>query len=320
MKSRRIGVSDLEIAPLMLGGNLFGWTLDQATSFAILDRFVDAGFNAIDTADIYSCWVPGNSGGESETIIGEWFKARGGRDRVILATKVGGLTTDWSKGYLTADHIIQAVDRSLSRLQTDYIDLYQSHSSDQDTPIEETLTAYAKLIEAGKVRFVGASHYSPDELGQAVIAAKDPGLPAYQSLQLRYNMYDRDEFESGLRDLCIEHGIGVLCYSSLAKGFLSGAFSGSGDFANDKYKAFLESYADARGERILAALRQVAAAREVSCSEVALAWLSAQPGVTAPIFAVETIEQLDMALGGARLELTDEDLHLLGAASQIDAA
>src|SRR4051794_39511142 len=223
MKTRPLGNSGLDVAPLAFGGNVFGWTIDEATSFRLLDAFVEAGFNLVDTADVYSRWAPGNKGGESETILGKWFRSSGKRDRVVLATKVGMEMGPGKKG-LSRAYILRAVEDSLRRLQTDYIDLYQSHVDDPETPLQETLATYAELIKEGKVRAIGASNYSADRLAEAVQVSNRFGYPRYESLQPEYNLYDREKFETVLEPLCLERNIGVIPYYSLASGFLTGKY------------------------------------------------------------------------------------------------
>jgi len=311
LEKRRIGNSGLEIAPLMLGGNVFGWTADREASFAVLDAFVDAGYNAIDTADVYSCWAPGNVGGESETVIGEWLHSRQARSQVVIATKIGGVFPDWSKGNLSKTHIIQGVEASLNRLQTDYIDLYQSHVDDPVTPLDETLEAYDRLIQAGKVRTIGASYYSPARLGDAVEASAKESRPRYECMQTKYNLMDRNEFEGPLRDVCIDHGVGVTCMTSLAKGFLTGKYRSADEIAKSAWASNLQRYATERGARVLAALHEVASPREAGLGEVALAWLMAQPGVTAAIVAVDDVAQLREIIGAGSLQLSADELALL---------
>ena len=312
---RPLGKTGLEIAPLVLGGNVFGWTVDERQAFSLLDGFVDAGLNAIDTADSYSTWVEGHQGGESETIIGKWLKANPGkRDKVRLFTKVGSDLGDGKKG-LSARWIAQAAEDSLRRLQTDVIDLYQSHWPDPDTPVEETLTAYDRLLRAGKVRAIGASNLDVAQLKNALTVASEHGLPAYATLQPEYNLYARDGFEGALRDLCIEEGLGVITYFSLASGFLTGKYRSTVDLGKSQRGAGIGKYLNPRGARILAALDQVAAANNAKPAEVALAWLIAQKGVTAPIASATDREQLASLVRAAALELSPQDLRVLDTAS-----
>jgi aryl-alcohol dehydrogenase-like predicted oxidoreductase len=314
MDMRALGSSGLHIAPLMFGGNVFGWTADERTSHAMLDAFVDAGFNAVDTADAYSAWVPGNRGGESEAIIGSWLKSRGGRDRVVLATKVGWDLGDGRKG-LARDYILTAVEASLKRLQTDHIDLYQSHVDDASVPLEETLEAYARLIRDGKVRAIGASNIGAERLKTALTISSKPGLPRYESLQPKYNLYDRAEFEAGLEQLCLDEGLGVICYYGLASGFLTGKYRSPEDFSKSARGQGMARYLDDRGLRILAALDEVSARLGATPAQVALAWLIARPAVTAPIVSATGLAQLQDIMGAARLRLDAEAIATLNAAS-----
>ncbi len=323
MERRRIGRSELRIAPLVLGGNVFGWTADQHTSFRILDAFLDAGLNAVDTSDNYSSWIAGHVGGESETVIGAWLKARGCRDRIVLATKVGarprahdrgGVGRGWG-GDLSPGHIVQAVEHSLRRLQTDYIDLYQSHMNDPDTPVEHTLEAYGRLIGSGKVRVIGASNYDATALADALHVSDRQMLPRYQSLQPLYNLCDRDAFEGALRDVSLENDVGVICYASLARGFLTGKYRTGEDYRASPWEARLKAYASKRGLRILAALEEVADELRALPAQVALAWVMAQPGITAPIAAVNSVPELDEILGAVGLVLDERHLDALSAAS-----
>jgi aryl-alcohol dehydrogenase-like predicted oxidoreductase len=314
MQTRRLGRTDLSIAPLVLGGNVFGWTADKKTSFAVLDRFAAAGLTAIDTADVYSAWAPGNSGGESETILGEWMKARGNRSRVIVITKVGSPMGKGKEG-LKAGYIAEAVDASLKRLQTDAIDLYLSHWPDAATPIEETLGAYQRLISQGKIRWCGASNLGAQMLGAALAASKARGLPRYEVLQPEYNLADRQGFESGLASLCERGEIGVITYFSLAKGFLTGKYRAEADLAKSARGGGVKAYLNPRGFRILDALEAVAARHKAKEAEVALAWVIARPGVTAPIASATSIEQVDDLVRATELKLTGADMEALTAAS-----
>lgn len=310
MQKRRLGGTSLEIAPLVFGGNVFGWTADEQTSFAMLDRFFEAGLNAIDTADVYSRWVAGNSGGESETIIGKWMKDRGNRDSVVVVTKVG---SDMGQGHtdLSAGWIEQAVEHSLRRLQTDAIDLYLSHWPDERTPYEETLRAYDALIAKGKVRFVGVSNVDAGQLSRALAASAQNKLPRYEVLQPEYNLYDRSGFEGPLRDLCIAENIGVITYYSLASGFLSGKYRSEADLSKSQRGGGIKKYLDARGMRILAALDGIASARGATPSEVSLAWVMAQPGITAPIASATSLEQVDSLVRSVALKLAPEEIAAL---------
>jgi aryl-alcohol dehydrogenase-like predicted oxidoreductase len=312
MQTRNIGTSELKVAPLVFGGNVFGWTADERTSFSILDAFVDHGLNFIDTADVYSAWVDGHQGGESETIIGKWLKESGKRHKVVIATKVGKLST---RPGLTAANIAAAVDDSLKRLKTDYIDVYFSHHDDQDTPLDETLNAYQKLIEAGKVRVIGASNYSGERLEEALKLAKDSGLPAYQILQPEYNLYDREAYETGLEPVAESHQVAVMPYYALASGFLSGKYRSKADTQNKARGSRVEKYLDARGLRILDALDEVAKRNDTPPATIALAWLIARPSVTAPIASATSVGQLESLAAATRIELADEDVKHLDEAS-----
>ena len=314
MPHRPLGRSGLSIAPLVLGGNVFGWTADEATSFAMLDAFVAGGFNAIDTADIYSKWVPGHAGGESETVIGAWLKARGGRDRVVIATKFGGPMAEDKKG-LSKAWMVRAVEESLRRLRTDYIDLYQAHFDDADTPQDEVAEGFAALIKAGKVRAVGASNFSAERLSSAIAAARTAGVPRYESLQPQYNLYDRSSFEGPLQDLCVAEEIGVIPYYGLASGFLSGKYRSVDDLNKSPRGRGVAKYLDARGMRILGALDQVSADLSASPAQVALAWILAQAGLTAPIASATSVEQLGELMTGFRLVLSADQLAMLDRAS-----
>lgn len=314
MEKRRLGRTDLAIAPLVLGGNVFGWTADEKTSFELLDRFVGAGLNAVDTADAYSRWVPGNKGGESETIIGKWMKSRGNRQNVVVVTKVG---SDMGQGKkdLSAAYIEKAAEDSLKRLGTDYIDLYLSHWPDPDTPYEETLGAYARLLEAGKVRWVGCSNLDAGQLTAALSVASQRGLPRYEVLQPEYNLYDRGRFEGPLAELCRKENIGVITYFSLAKGFLSGKYRSAADLGKSPRGEGVRGYLNPRGLRILAALDAVSARHAAKPADVALAWVMARPGVTAPIASATTLEQMESLIRSVELKLTREDMAEFDAAS-----
>lgn len=314
MNTRELGRSGLQVSPLAFGGNVFGWTVDEATSFSLLDAWVDAGMNFIDTADMYSVWVPGHVGGESETIIGKWLKRSGRRDKVVLATKVGmELAPD--KTGLSAAYIRRAVEASLTRLQTDVIDLYQSHRDDEATPLEETLGAYAELIKAGKVRAIGASNYSAARLQQALNISRDHGLPRYESLQPLYNLSDRAVFEDELQAVCVANQVGVINFYALASGFLTGKYRSAKDFGKSPRGQGMAKYLNERGLRILAALDAVADRTASTPAQVALAWQMVQPGITAPIASATSIAQLESLVAATRLTLDAEALAQLGAAS-----
>jgi aryl-alcohol dehydrogenase-like predicted oxidoreductase len=315
VEKRRLGQSAIHTAPLCLGGNVFGWTADEATSFRILDEYVAAGFDFIDTADVYSTWVPGHVGGESETIIGKWCRQRGNRAQVILATKVGWLMPPDRKG-LSRANIVRAVEDSLRRLQTDYIDLYQAHVDDTDAALEETLGAFGELIRQGKVRAIGASNYSAARLAQALDLADRGDLPRYDSLQPLYNLYDRAAFEDELAPLCVKRGVGAITFFSLASGFLSGKYRSAQDLAGRARAPRVEKYLNERGSAILAALDEVAAAHRSTPASVALAWLMGRPGVTAPIASATSSAQLQALVAAANLKLDAESVRRLDQASR----
>jgi len=314
MQKRTLGHSNIKVSPLMFGGNVFGWTLDEAKSFEILDAFVAAGFDFIDTADVYSRFIPGNQGGESETILGKWMKARGNRSQVILATKVGMDMGEGQQG-LSKAYIFKAVENSLRRLQTDYIDLYQAHLDDENTPLTETLEAFDQLIKQGKVRVVGASNYTPERLEEALQVSKDNHLASYQSLQPLYNLYDRAAYEDGLQAVCQKHGLGVIPYFSLASGFLTGKYRSTADFENSSRGAMTKRYLDARGLRILTALDVVAKDKKTTPAVIALAWLMARPTITAPIASATSIIQLQSLIRATETSLDQTSVELLNQAS-----
>jgi len=314
MQLRPLGKTGLSIAPLVFGGNVFGWTADEKTSFDLLDAFTGAGFNAIDTADAYSRWVPGNKGGESETIIGKWLKRSGiARDRVVIITKVG---SDMGQGRrdLRKAWILEEVENSLRRLQTDHIDLYLSHWPDPETPYEETLEAHAGLVKAGKVRAFGASNLDAGQLQASFEAADRAGLPRYGALQPEYNLYDRAGFEGPLADLCRREDIGVITYYSLASGFLSGKYRSKADTEGKARGGGVARYLDDKGLRILAALDSVSAETGAAPAEIALAWLMAKPAVTAPIASATSLAQLASLTKAAALTLSADQMAALDRA------
>lgn len=314
MQKRKLGRSGIEVPPVIFGGNVFGWTVDKATGFRLLDALVDAGLNTIDTADVYSAWVPGHQGGESETLIGEWLKARGRRREVVILTKCGMEMPGQGKG-LSPAWIAKAVEASLKRLNTDVIDLYQAHRDDEETPIEETLGAFARLIEQGKVRAIGASNYSAPRLEAALEASAKHGLPRYESLQPHYNLMER-QIEADLLPLCREQEIGVIPYYALAAGFLTGKYRSEADLSKSVRGArSVAKYLDARGMRVLAALDAVAARLSATPAQVALAWQIAKPGITAPIASATSPEQLQDLVKAASLRLDREAMEALDAAS-----
>lgn len=311
---RPLGRSGLTVAPLCLGGNVFGWTATEAQSFAVLDAFVDAGFDFIDTADVYSRWVPGHQGGESERVLGNWFAASGKRDRIVLATKIGMDLGEGRSG-LRADWIRRGVEDSLRRLRTDRIDLYQSHKDDPATPQEETLRAYEDLIRQGKVRAIGASNFDADRLLAARALHRDLGLPAYETLQPEYNLFSRAGFEAGLQPLCARENIAVIPYYGLASGFLSGKYRSAADAGRSvRGPGIVSKYLNDRGLRILAALDAVAARTGANCAQVAIAWLAAQPTIAAPIVSATSVAQLQDLVAATRLRLDAAALAQLTAA------
>ncbi len=313
MEKRRLGNSNLEVSRLCFGGNVFGWTADENTSLKLLDGFVDAGFNFVDTADSYSTWVAGHKGGESETVIGKWFKTRANRDKLILATKVGSEVAG-RKG-LSKNYILSEVEDSLRRLQTDYIDLYQSHRDDANTPVEETLEAYSQLVKQGKVRVIGASNFTVERLEMSLQAGRKHGYPRYESLQPNYNLYDRVDYETKLEPFCVKEQIGVIPYFSLASGFLTGKYRTQADLENSARGKFVQKYMNERGLRIVAALELVAKQKGSTPARVAIAWLLARPSVTAPIASATSVEQLNELIEATRLKLDAHTLEILNEAS-----
>jgi aryl-alcohol dehydrogenase-like predicted oxidoreductase len=314
MQKRKLGNTGLDVSPICFGGNVFGWTIDEATSFSILDAFVAEGFDFIDTADVYSRWIEGNKGGESETILGNWFAKSGKRKDVVLATKVG-MEVDLGSGLRKA-HIVASVEASLKRLQTDYIDLYQSHKDDETAPLEETLAAYQDLIKSGKVRAIGASNYSAERLAKSLEISKAHNLPRYESLQPGYNLYDREGYEKALEPLCRKENIGVIGYYSLASGFLSGKYRSEADLAkSQRGKSVGQKYLNARGFAILEALDNVAGNLKATQAQVALAWLIARPGITAPIVSATSLDQLHDILKSVSITLSEADIAELDMAS-----
>ena len=315
MKMRRLGRSNLHVSPLAFGGNVIGWTVDEATSFSLLDAWVDAGFNFIDTADVYSSWVPGHTGGESETVIGKWLKRTGKRERVVLATKVGKPMGPDLKGLAPA-YIRQAVEESLRRLQPDHIDLYQSHDDDADTPLADSLGAFGQLIEEGKVRAIGASNYSAPRLAEALEASAKNGLARYESLQPLYNLYDRAVYEDALEPLCVKHGVGVINFYALAAGFLTGKYRSEADTGKSaRGKNTTARYLNPRGLKILAALDQVAERVNATPARVAIAWQIARASITAPIASATSLAQLAELAAAVELTLDVRDIELLNQAS-----
>ena len=313
MQQRQLGRSALSVAPLAFGGNVFGWSADEQRSFELLDAFVDAGFNLIDTADVYSAWVPGNRGGESETIIGKWLKRGGKRDQVVIATKVA----KWVEHPgLSPMNIRQALEGSLKRLQTDHIDLYQAHEDDATVPLTETLSAFAELIKEGKVRAIGASNYGADRFADALQVSKEHSLPRYESLQPEYNLVSRAGYEKELEPLIRQENVGVINYYALASGFLSGKYRSESDLTKSSARGgSVKKYLNPKGLQVLATLDEIAAAHKATPSQVALAWLIARPGITAPIASATSVEQLHELFGAATLSLTSDEIAALNQAS-----
>ncbi len=309
MTTKALGQSGLSIEPFVLGGNVFGMTADRAASFAVLDRFVEHGGGMIDTADVYSAWVPGHKGGESERMMGEWLKASGARDKILIATKVGMMP-----GGLRPDSIRAAAQGSLDRLGTDTIDLYLAHKDDPDVPLDEVLGAFGELVDAGIVRTIGASNYSADRLAEALRVSDARGLPRYTVVQPELNLLDRDQYQGALQQLCIDQDLGVVTYFSLASGYLSGKYRSADDLGKSPRGARVKPYMEGRGPAVLAVMDAIAAETGATLSQIALAWVARQPGVTAPIASATTVAQLDELLGSLDLALTDEQLAALSAA------
>ncbi len=312
---RPLGRSSLQVSPLCFGGNVFGWTVDEAQSFSLLDAWLDAGMNFVDTADVYSRWVPGHSGGESEVIIGKWLKKSGRREQLVLGTKVGMDMGDGKVG-LRPEYIRAALDASLKRLQTDYVDLYQSHDDDQSVPLADVLGTFDDLIKEGKVRAIGASNYTAPRLAQALATSEQLGLARYESLQPLYNLYSRAEYEQDLQPLCVAQGVGVINFYALASGFLSGKYRSQADASKSaRGHNIVKKYLNPRGLRIIEALDEVAAAVQAEPSQVAIAWLLRQPGIAAPIASATSLEQLQSLVRSAQLVLDEAALQRLNTAS-----
>ena len=314
MELRKLGNTDLAVYPLCFGGNVFGWTVDENNSFRILDAFTGRGLNFIDTANSYSRWAPGNKGGESETIIGKWLKRSGKRDKIILATKVGSNLSSDQKG-LSKAYIMRAVEESLQRLQTDYIDLYQSHYDDPETAISETLEAYSDLIKAGKVRIIGASNFTGQRLTEALTVSKESGLPRYQTLQPEYNLYSRERYETEFQPITLEKDLGVIPYYSLASGFLTGKYRSEADFKKSARGEGMKKYMTERGFKILDALDEAAKRFRTTPAAISLAWLLTRPGITAPIASATGVDQLDELVSALDITLDSESIGLLNNAS-----
>ncbi|MGV0847311.1 aldo/keto reductase [Empedobacter falsenii] len=316
MKNVQLGNTDLEIKPIFFGGNVFGWTLNEEESFRILDGFLDRGFNAIDTANNYSYWVDGNVGTESERIIGNWIKSRGVRDQIVLATKVGGRNMIQDKPNTTKAHILKEVEESLIRLQTDYIDLYQTHYDDINTPVEETLSAYNQLIKEGKVRYIGASNFSSERLIESLDKSELYNLPQYKTLQPEYNLYDRQHFEEFLQPVAEKYNLAVIPYYSLASGFLSGKYKTEEDLQQSLRGQGIKKYLNERGFKILDALQTISTRYNISYSAVALAWLMDQKTVVAPIASATKEQHLDAFVEAVNVQLSHDDVKLLTEASE----
>jgi len=314
MEKRQLGNTDLHVYPITFGGNVFGWTLDEKKSFEILNGFAEAGFNFIDTADVYSRWVPGNSGGESEKIIGKWMKEKKNRKDMILTTKVGSDMGDGKKGLKKA-YILKAVEDSLKRLQTDYLDLYQTHFDDLDTPVQETLEAYGQLVKDGKIRWIGASNMSAERLKESLAVSAEKGLPSYETFQPHYNLYERESFENGLEPICLGHKLGVITYYSLESGFLTGKYRTKEDLGKSPRGGGMEKYFNDRGRKILAALDEISKQYNTTPAAVSLAWLIQRPSVTAPIVSATSLDQLKSIIQAPELNLDANAIGYLTAQS-----
>jgi aryl-alcohol dehydrogenase-like predicted oxidoreductase len=315
MQKRELGASGIKVTPFCFGGNVFGWTANEQTSFDLLDAYVDSGLDFIDTADVYSAWVPGNKGGESETIIGKWLKRSGKREKVIIATKVGKPMGPDKKG-LSISYITRAVEDSLKRLQTDYIDLYQSHDDDKNTPLLETMETFTDLIKQGKVRTIGASNYGADRFKEALEVSRKNSLETYQTLQPEYNLYDREGYEKELEPICQKNNIGVITYYSLASGFLTGKYRSQGDLSKSQRGGGVKKYLNDRGFKILNALDKVAKEYHSTPASVAIAWVMARPGITAPIASATSVKQLHETAKAIELNLHKDTIDMLTEASK----
>ncbi|QYA26754.1 aldo/keto reductase [Gramella sp. MT6] len=315
MKKKQLGKTELYTTPIVFGGNVFGWTADEKESFKLMDQFLDMGFNMIDTADVYSRWAKGNSGGESERIIGDYMKKRGNRDKIILATKVGSSMQEGGDKDISRTHIMKAIEDSLQRLKTDYVDLYFTHWDDDKTPVEETLEAYKRLIEQGKVRYIGASNLSPERLQASLDASKKENLPKYEVFQPEYSLAERNKFEGEIQDICIENDLGVISYFSLASGFLTGKYSSNEDIKGTDREKFLKNYFDDNGENILKALKDISDHHNISQAGIALRWIMQKPGITAPIASASKTEHLKSFQEAIDIELSSEEMDKLDQAS-----
>lgn len=314
MEKRQLGGTDLQVYPIAFGGNVFGWTVDEKKSFEILNGFTEAGFNFIDTADVYSRWAPGNQGGESETIIGKWMKEKKNRQDLIIATKVGSDMGDGKKG-LKKTYVLKAVEDSLKRLQTDYLDLYQTHYDDESTAVLETLEAYDQLVKEGKIRWIGTSNMSIERIKESFAASAEHNLPSYETLQPHYNLYEREKYENGLEPIALGHGLGVFTYYSLESGFLSGKYRTKEDLAKSPRGGKMEGYFNNRGMQILDALDEVSKQYNTTQAAVSLAWLIQRPSVTAPIVSATSLSQLDSIIAAAELNPDANTIRFLNAAS-----
>lgn len=314
MEKRTLGNTNIQLAPLVFGGNVFGWTADETTSFQLLDAFTDAGLNGIDTSDNYTAWIPGNTGGDSERVIGKWLKKSGKRDKVVIATKVGGKFSEEKKGLKKA-YILQSIEDSLTRLQTDHIDLYQTHYDDPETPIEETLEAYAEIVKSGKVLAIGTSNMTVERLAESITISQQKGFPAYRSLQPEYNLMEREKYETQYAPFVKEHNIGVIPYFALASGFLTGKYRSEKDLEGSSRTKYVGRYINERGFKILKALDEVAAQYNSKPGIVAIAWLIAQPGITAPIASATSLTQFNDLVAAVALNLDAAALKLLDTAS-----
>lgn len=314
MQFRTLGNSGLKVSPLCFGGNVFGWTADEPTSHKLLDAMLGSGVNFVDTADSYSTWVGGHRGGESEAVIGNWFRQRGNREKVVLATKVGSDLGGGKKGLAKA-YILREVEDSLRRLQTDYIDLYQTHRPDPGTPEEETLSAYAELVKSGKVRAIGTSNYTPEQITNALKISREHNWPRYECLQPNFNLYDRADYERQLEPICERENLGVIPYFSLAAGFLTGKYRSEADLAQRARGQFVKKYLTERGFTILAALDEVAKAVNATPAQVAIAWLLARPSITAPIVSATSVTQWNEIVPAAQLKLDSSAIERLNSAS-----
>ncbi len=316
MQKRKLGSTELEVAPMTFGGNVFGWTIDEAKSFEIIDAFVGAGFNFIDTANNYSYWVKGNDGGESERILGNWLKKRRIRDKIIITTKVGGRSKITDSANATRKHILQEVDNSLMRLQTDYIDLYQLHYDDGKTPVEETLSAFQDLIKEGKIRWIGVSNISPERLKESLETAKKYNLPKYETLQPEYNLYMREKYETLYEPIALKYNLGVMNYYSLASGFLTGKYKSTDDLSQSPRGKDVQKFMDERGRKILETLDEISTEFKTTSAVVALAWLLQRPSITAPIVSATSLSQLEAIIQAPSLNLNSSAVMRLNNASE----